>query len=77
MPPSNAKQKPRMFFEIVMAHKSSTLLLRMPYILLAFTNSEPLAAKVLPNRIMHFNSMQFAHYVQMEKAPYGTFSKLA
>ncbi len=77
MPPSNAKQKPRMFFEIVMAHQSSTLLLRMPYILLAFTNSAPLAAKVLPNRIMHFNSMQFAHYVQMEKAPYGTFSKLA
>ena len=77
MPPSNAKQKPRMFFEIVMAHKSSTLLLRMPYILLAFTNSAPLAAKVLPNRIMHFTSMQFAHYVQMEKAPYGTFSKLA
>ena len=33
-----------MFFEIVMAHKSSTLLLRMPYILLAFTNSAPLAA---------------------------------
>lgn len=77
MPPSNAKQKPRMFFEIVMAHKSSALLLRMPYILLAFTNSAPLAAKALPNRIMHFNSMQFAHYVQMEKAPYGTFSKLA
>lgn len=77
MPPSNAKQKPRMFFEIVIAHKCSTLLLRMPYILLAFTNSAPLAAKVLPNRIMHFNSMQFAHYVQMEKAPYGTFSKLA
>ena len=77
MPPSNAKQKPRMFFEIVMAHKSSTLLLRMPYILLAFTNSEPLAAKVLPNRIMHFNSMQFAYYAQMEKAPYGAFSKLA
>ena len=66
-----------MFFEIVMAHKSSTLLLRMPYILLAFINSEPFAAKALPNRIMHFNSMQFAHYAQMEKAPYGTFSKLA
>lgn len=66
-----------MFFEIVMAHKSSTLLLRMPYILSAFTNSAPLAAKVLPNRTMHFNSMQFAHYAQMEKAPYGTFSKLA
>ena len=77
MPPSNAKQKPRMFFEIVMAHNSSTLLLRMPYILLAFINSEPFAAKALPNRIMHFNSMQFAHYAQMEKAPYGTFSKLA
>lgn len=66
-----------MFFEIVMAHKSSTLLLRMPYILLAFTNSKPLAAKALPNRIMHFDSMQFAHYAQMEKAPYGAFSKLA
>lgn len=39
-----------MSFEIVMAHKSNTLPLRMPYILLAFTNSAPLAVKVLPKR---------------------------
>lgn len=42
-----------MVFEIVMAHKSNTLPLRVPYILLAFTDSAPLAVKVLPNRAAH------------------------
>lgn len=76
MPPSSAKQKPRMFFETVMAHKSSTLLPRMPYILLAFTNSVPLAVKVLANRITHsqFDAIRPLH--TNKKVPYGTFFKL-
>lgn len=76
MPPSSAKQKPRMFFEIVMAHKSNTLPLRVPYILLAFTNSAPLAVKVLPNRAARSQLGAIRSSRARKKVPYGTFSSL-